>query len=295
MTVPFSSAEMRRRIENLKKKMQERSLDCVLAMSYHHSYYLSGAPIFPFGRPVVTVVPSDGDAAMVIGYLEKAHTERQSWIRDLRVYWDVERPPWESALLLTKDLLIEKGIGNGKIGFEDEEMPAAYLDYLRMILPHATFLGVSDALNSLRMIKSDEELSYIRIASDIVDTGMEKFLNTVKVGETANGIRRRVCDEMTTYALSKYPQVSFLVLGGCGVSEIEKQCGHSAGWVTYGADQKLTSGLNYAGMDAWIWGYWGNVERNLIVGAASETLQRHARDARGCHIRCQTREQDFCD
>jgi Xaa-Pro aminopeptidase len=268
---------MKRRIDALRRRMAEDEIDCVIAVSYHHSYYLSGAPIFPFGRPVVTMIPLIGNAAMVEGYLEKAHTEQQSWIKDLRTYWDLERPPWESALRLTNELVVERGLARGRIGFEDEEMPVSYLEYLRKLLPDVTFVGVSGTLNSLRLVKSDEELDYVRMAGDVADAGMEKFLSIMEEGKTAREISRTVYDEMTDYALNKYPDMPFMVLASSGMSHTEKEAGHSAGWVTYGPDQKVERGLNYGGTDAWVWGYWGNVERNLIVGGASAGVEKHFR------------------
>ena len=270
--VPFSSIEMKHRIENLKQKMDSQSVDCVLAVSYHHSFYLSGAPIFPFGRPVVTIIPRNGEAAIIEGDLERAHTERQTWIQDLRVYWDEKRPPWESALLLTKDFLLERGLENARLGIEEEEMPISYLQYLKKFLPRANFVEFSDVLNSMRLVKSEEELNLIRMASDVVDLGMEKLLAVIREGETAEAIRRTVCDEMTTYALRKYPDAPFLVLGGTGIKQVEKGCGHSPGWITHGTTQKVLKGLNYGGLDAWVWGYWGNVERNMIVTDASTSV-----------------------
>ena len=256
--------------------MEEKKVDCVVAVSYHHSYYLSGAPIFPFGRPVATIIPIDGEATIVEGYLEKSHTEKQSWIKDIRTYWDIERPPWESMLLLVKDFLVERHLEFGRIGFEDEEeMPLSWLEYLKKKLPRANFVGFSDVLDKMRRVKSEEELNYIRLASDVVDVGMEKFLSIIRKNKTANSIRREVTETMSMYALRKYPDVPFLVRGGAGIGQREKGAGHSPGWITYGLKQRIKDGLNYGGMDAWIWGYWGNVERNLIVNDASDTVKKH--------------------
>src|SRR5208282_818360 len=116
-------------------------------------------------------------------------------------YWDEKRPPWESALLLTKDFLIDAGLGNGRIGFEDEEMPVSYLQYLEKLLPDAEFVEFSNELNTMRLVKSNEELHLIRMASDVVDFGMEKLLAVIREDQTAEEIRRTVCEEMTSYTL----------------------------------------------------------------------------------------------
>jgi hypothetical protein len=80
---------------------------------------------------------------------------------------------------------------------------------------------------------------------------------------------------MSIYILRKYPDVPFLVFGRAGIGQKDKGAGHSPGWITYGLKQKVKESLNYGGMDAWIWGYWGNVERNIILGDASDAVKKH--------------------
>ena len=89
----FSQEEMERRLAAARAAMAQQGLDAVVATSYAASYYLSGAPIHCFGRPMATLVPRDGEAAMVTSIIEQGHVEAQSWIDDIRCYWDYDTTP----------------------------------------------------------------------------------------------------------------------------------------------------------------------------------------------------------
>ena len=56
----FSREEMDRRVTAARAAMERFNLDAVVATSYPASYYLSGAPIHCFGRPMATLIPRPG-------------------------------------------------------------------------------------------------------------------------------------------------------------------------------------------------------------------------------------------
>ena len=83
---------MTRRALAAQRAMAERALDAVIATSYAASYYLSGAPIHCFG-PMATLLPREGEPAMVTSIIEKEHVAAQSWIDDVHHYWDYGATP----------------------------------------------------------------------------------------------------------------------------------------------------------------------------------------------------------
>src|SRR4029079_11370238 len=89
----FSRQEMDRRVAAARASMDRLALDAVVATSYPASYYLSGAPIHCFGRPMATLLPREGEAAMVTSIIEAGHVAAQSWIDDVHHYWDYNTTP----------------------------------------------------------------------------------------------------------------------------------------------------------------------------------------------------------
>jgi creatinase len=278
----FSKQEMDRRHRAAREAMAAAGVDCVVATSYAASYYLSGAPIHSFGRPMATVVPAAGEPAIVESIIERPHTEHQSWMHDIRTYWDYNlqpvyddpRAPWTSMVGLLRELLVERGLGSGRIGIEEMHLPWGRYNALREALPEATFVGVSDLLDRLRLILSDEELALVRSADAIADLGQQMLLDLARPGRSARELTDQIRAAMIDAILARHPDKPFNVHVGVGLGEREKGAGH-AEWTTWGPDAHIRSGqLLETGMSVWLWGYWGNVERAIFVGEPSAEERR---------------------
>lgn len=278
----FSRREMDRRVRNLRQKMAEQGIDCAIATSYAASYYLSGAPIHCFGRPMATLIPLEGKAAIVESIIEREHTEKQSWIEDIRSYWDYNIeptyenpiPPLASMVHLVKDALADRRLETGRIGIEEGHLPLGHYEALRVVLPKAEFVGVSDMLDRLRMAMSEEELRLIRLADAIADLGQETLIRVIEPGKPAYKLTTHVKTVMTEEILVRHPDTPFLIHAGCGLGSVEKAAGHSE-WTTWNLEDRVKPGqLLETGMSVWLWGYWGNVERAVAVGEPTEAVRR---------------------
>ncbi len=278
----FSRQEMDRRWSALRREMAAQGLDAVIASSYAGSYYLSGAPIHAFGRPMVTMIPAAGEPAMVESIIEIGHTQAQSWITDLRTYWDYSpqpayenpQPPWVSLLFHLKAVLGNRGLSAGRIGIEEAHLPLARYNSLVAAFPQATFVGVSDMLDRLRMVLSAEELYLIREADAVSDLGQETLIQIVHPGSSAYELAAQVRTAMIERIMQQHPEMPYHVHAGCGLGSREKGAGHSE-WTTWGLDSRVRAGqLLETGMSVFLWGYWGNVERAVVMGVPDEATQR---------------------
>lgn len=270
----FSRKEMERRVTNLRRQMAELEIDCVIATSYAASYYLSGVPIHPFGRPLATLIPFEGEAAMVESIIELGHTEEQSWIEDIRTYWDYNleptyenpQPPLSSMVQLVKDVLTERHLLAARIGIEDAKLPLEHYEALRVALPEAEFVGLSETLDRLRMILSEEELQLTRQADAIAELGQEKLIEALAPGKSAYELTSEVRQVMMDALLQQHPEKPFHFHVGTGLGSGAKSAGHSE-WTTWNLDDRVESGqLLETVLSVWLWGYWGNVERAVYVG-----------------------------
>ncbi len=68
------------------------------------------------------------------------------------------------------------------LGFEDENLNVRQYNLYKEKLPNIKFIGLSQELNHLRMIKNQEELDCIRKAEHIGDMTFEKVLPMIKKG-----------------------------------------------------------------------------------------------------------------
>ncbi|MCD6056648.1 MAG: hypothetical protein K0Q89_178 [Thermomicrobiales bacterium] len=277
----FSRQEMDRRVAATRAAMDGLALDAVIATSYPASYYLSGAPIHCFGRPMATLVPRQGEAAMMASIIEKGHVAAQSWIEDVRHYWDYNvtpvytnpQPPLQSMVELLASTIEERGLSQARIGIEDATLPLAHLAAFRSVLANVEFVEASDMLDRLRLVLSAEELALTRAADAIADVGQERLIELITPGATARDLVDQVRAAMLDAILERHPEMPFHFHVGTGLGAVAKGSGHSE-WATWNGESRIEIGqLLETVFSVWLWGYWGNVERAVYVGEPSPEVR----------------------
>lgn len=68
------------------------------------------------------------------------------------------------------------------IGYEDDFVTVAEFQGLKNACPNVVWEGVSEHLAKLRMIKSEEEIQYLRVAEQIAVDAFEAVLGQIKIG-----------------------------------------------------------------------------------------------------------------
>jgi Xaa-Pro aminopeptidase len=278
----FSQGEMAQRAAAARAAMAERGLDAVVATSYAASYYLSGAPIHCFGRPMATLLPREGEAAMAASIIERGHVETQSWIADVRYYWDFDTTPdggrAQTPLQSMGELLVaaaaDRGLTHTRIGIEDAKLPLGHLEAIRARMPDAEFVPASDLFDRLRLVQSEEELALTRAADAIADVGQERLIELIAPWVTARELVDGVRSAMLDAVLERHPDKPFHFHVGTGLGDGAKGSGHSE-WATWNGEDRVESGqLLETVISVWLWGYWGNVERAVYVGDPPEEVRR---------------------
>lgn len=279
---PFTEAEVRGRIDAARRSMAAAKLDAIIVTSGPAFYYLTGAPIFPFGRPPAVLIPLGGDPIIVCSIIEQGHLEAQSPIQDRRYYWDFNDrpvytdpvPPLTSMVRLLKQCVLDRGLAGGRIGYEDWTLPVRTRDVLRDALSQAALLPASDLLDRLRLVKSTAEIDLIRAADAIADRGEETLLGLLKEGVRARTLHAAVYGSMLNEALEHHADAPFHVRVGTGVGSVAKIAGHSE-WISWGPEDAVKAGQVLATTQtATLWGYGGNVERAVVVGPPSPRVKR---------------------
>jgi len=273
---------MNRRLTQLRDGMASSDLDAIIATSYASFYYLTGVPIFPYGRPMAALVPREGEPTIVASVIEQAHARTQAYATDLRFYWDYNpepeyenpRPPPVSLVHHLRCALAERNLLRARIGIEERMLPLEQHSNLCAALPRATLVGASDLVDRLRIVHSDEELHLIRSADKLADLGLATFLDTVAPGATAEGLARSAREQMIDAALTQHPGAPFFARVDPGLGGTAKGAGHSY-WTTWNHDDRAQAGqLLTPVVSAWLWGYDGNVERTIWIGEPTDPVRR---------------------
>ena len=175
----FSREEMDRRIVRARSLMAQSDLDALLITGEHNFHYFVGAapsigPNESLARPSALVLPAVGDPIIVSQ--GRDNIEQGTYITDIRDYFDVLRFPFH----LVTEALQDRGLSAGRIGVElgqEQRMGVPVGDFLSIerSMPEARFVDAADVIIKTRMVKSEEEVSYMREAARITARARQRL------------------------------------------------------------------------------------------------------------------------
>ncbi|WP_340163195.1 M24 family metallopeptidase [Mesorhizobium sp. NZP2298] len=80
------------------------------------------------------------------------------------------------------DFLHEAGLANGVVGLELNQISAETAEKFKKLLPEATIVNSKKAVNGVRLIKSDFEISVMKEAAAIADAAMMRATELIRPG-----------------------------------------------------------------------------------------------------------------
>jgi Xaa-Pro aminopeptidase len=189
----FSREEFTSRLEKVKGAMATRGIDILLVTDPSNIYYLTGYDAWSFYTPQAVIVAADEDLPIWTGrFMDAASARRTTYLPDacIQPYPDsyVQSPDRHPFELLAK-LLESKGWAGKALGVEMDSYyyPARSHAVLTRSLPNAKFKDADLLVNWVRIVKSDQEISYIREAAKIVERALARAVEVIEPG-------RRECD-----------------------------------------------------------------------------------------------------
>lgn len=191
----FTDAELARRHAAVQAMMAADALDALIIYStaggFSEVQYLAD---FRTAREAYLVVPAAGDATLLLQYFNHVPYARQ-WARIADVRW--AGPPDLSTLIAH---LRERGLGDRRIGLVGT-LPWQQYGAIRAGLPHAEFRDATARFQRLRLVKSEEELTFLRAGAALSDRAMEALEREARPG-------------IAEYALAAIVEGAYLPLGG---------------------------------------------------------------------------------
>jgi Xaa-Pro aminopeptidase len=186
----FSADEFARRHNKIREIMQFRGIDCLIitgntgqnqsnAADVRYVTDLAAADgmyvLFPLAGQPICLVPSSFVAGRVAQMCAIA-VSPVAFKQGTRI-----RDYGSDLAARIKTLGLEKGT----IGIVTTRvMPADTYVILKEILPNARLISAGDVLLECRLIKSPEELEFVRKAGECADRGMEALIEAVQPGVT---------------------------------------------------------------------------------------------------------------
>lgn len=191
----FTRAEMERRYSRARELMSERGIAALLVTGEENVQYFAGASAsialhYSLSRPSVFILPANREPIIVSKSGD--NLALGSYVEDVRDYTSLLAFPQE----VVREALMDAAPENGRIGVElgqEQRMGMPVGAYLELVksLPKANFVDAADIFIGLRMVKSKEELAFIRKAADITGRARQRlFEDHVEKGMTERDVAR---------------------------------------------------------------------------------------------------------
>ena len=263
---PFPEKEYLDRYERAYALMERDGLDALVISEKNNYWYFSGLISYQLDhiqRPQICFLPKGGKPMLLVYGNDKAKAKALPWVGEVRAYVDVPFPEEMIA-----GCLKAMGLGETKLGFElgDDQrlgIPANYLLRLTEALPKAQIKDGTAALTEMRLIKSPQEIEFMRKACDISMKAYDRCLPQLRPGMT----RREVADKLYISMIEEgaHPRhPGFLMLNAS----------------TRYDDRRYDKGDRMiADFGACYEGYYGDITRMAIFGPASEEQKKDHRMA----------------
>ena len=184
----FTKEEYKERLKKVQKSMQEKGIELLISQDTNNMNYLTGYDAWSFyyaqcvivhvnaEEPLCFVRAQDAGGAYIKTYLkdENIIVYDEKYIH----VWPIH--PYDRLIEIIK----ERKWDNLSIGVEmDSHYFTAYShEKLKKGLPNAKIRDCERLVNWVRLVKSDEEIKYMKIASQITQLGMKTAFEAINPG-----------------------------------------------------------------------------------------------------------------
>lgn len=190
----FSKDEYKRRYREIRKKMTEQGIDCLIVPGGPSAWSFGGGMQWLSGHrewhalAAYLVVPLEGDPTLIYAmsgtHLEAVRRETAGIVDDCRAS---DRGQFGKV---AAERIRELGLENGRIGIVEIDLrfgdyiPVNQFNALKQALPQADIVFTRGLLHELIVIHSAEELDAIRKAGELCTRAMEAIRDRAKPGVT---------------------------------------------------------------------------------------------------------------
>ncbi|MFQ3545952.1 M24 family metallopeptidase [Halobacillus rhizosphaerae] len=188
MVLPFDILEYNQRLKGTKQRMADKGIEVLLITDPANMNYLSGYDAWSFYVHQMMVIIIDEPQPLWIGRFQDANGARATtWIYDENV---IAYPDYyvhsttHHPMDFIAEILTQIGEGKRNIGVEMDHyyFTGKALEQLKKGLPDAKFHDGSLLVNQVRMIKSDQEIEYMRRAAKIAELAMTRGVESIRPG-----------------------------------------------------------------------------------------------------------------
>jgi len=186
--VLFKKSEFIERMNDTKARMQDLEIEVLLITNPANINYLSGYDGYSFYAIQGLLVQLNREEPIWIGRGIDANGARlTTWMQEenIKAYNDdYVQSSTKHPMNFFADVLVELGCNKKRIGIEMNQEFFSHRCYIELErdLPDAVFTDASYLVNKIRMVKSEKEIEYMKVAGKITTKAMQTAINQIEVG-----------------------------------------------------------------------------------------------------------------
>ena len=213
MALHFSDREFSNRKNNTIESMKKFGLDAILIFRQESMYWLTGYDTFGYVFFQTLVMDQKGNMILLTRAPDLRQAQNTSNIKDIRIWVDKDNSDPTHEL---KNILNELNLKGKNIGVEYEAygMTGRSAMKLNESLKNFCTLGdYSELITALRVVKSNEEITYVKKAAELADKALDVVWKFAKKGVSESKILAEM-NKVIFEGGGDYPANEFIIGSG---------------------------------------------------------------------------------
>ena len=213
MALHFSKEEFQKRKLDTLKSMEEQKLEALLMFRQESMYWLTGYDTFGYVFFQTLIFDNKGNTILLTRAPDLRQAKNTSNIKDIRIWVDKDKSNPTDDLKIILDELNLKG---KKIGIEYEAYGMTGRNALRLNKSLENYCDLEDQselITKHRVIKSKEEIVYVKKAALLADNALDEAWKYTKAGAS----EAKILAEMQRVVLEgggDYPANEYIIGSG---------------------------------------------------------------------------------
>ena len=213
MGLHFSKEEFSNRKEKILNSMKNEGLDALIMFRQESMYWLTGYDTFGYVFFQTLVLDHMGNVILLTRAPDLRQAQNTSNINDIRIWVDKDGANPADDLKIILDELNLKG---KKIGIEYEAYGLTGRNALRLnavLQNYCSIKDKSELITKLRVIKSSEEIDYVKKAANLADQALDEVWKHAKAGVSESKILAEM-NRVIFEGGGDYPANEFIIGSG---------------------------------------------------------------------------------
>ena len=213
MALHFSKEEFSSRKNKVLNSMKEQNLDALLMFRQESMYWLTGYDTFGYVFFQTLVLDKSGNIILLTRAPDLRQAQNTSNIEDIRIWVDKDGSNPTDDLKVILDELNLKG---KKLGIEYEAYGLTGKNTLKLnksLENYCSFEDKSDLITKLRVVKSKEEIVYVKKAAELADQALDEVWKYAKAGVNESKILAEM-NKVIFEGGGDYPANEFIIGSG---------------------------------------------------------------------------------